>query len=87
MTKQLSLSNLSEDEKNARAAAAVTQYGPGTRSYNRSAQKTRDGSPERRNHSQVPRGTDADSRLLESLPTLLLQKLPSRTFARTAFEA
>jgi hypothetical protein len=37
--KQLGLANLSEDEKNARAAAAVTQYGQGTRSYNRSAEK------------------------------------------------
>ena len=37
--KQLGLSNLSQAEKNARLAAAVTQYGPGTRSYNRSAEK------------------------------------------------
>lgn len=39
MTKQLSLSNLSEDEKNARAAAAVTVYGVGTKSYNSSTEK------------------------------------------------
>ena len=39
MSKQLSLSNLSEAEKNERAAAAVTSYGVGTKSYNSSTEK------------------------------------------------
>jgi hypothetical protein len=37
--KQLNLSNPSEAENNARAAAAVTSYGVGTRSYNKSSEK------------------------------------------------
>jgi hypothetical protein len=37
--KQLDLSSLSEAEKNERLAAAVTPYGVGTRSHNRSAEK------------------------------------------------
>lgn len=37
--KQLDLATLSQDEKNSRLAAAVTSYGVGTRSYNRSAEK------------------------------------------------
>jgi hypothetical protein len=39
MPKQLNLANLPESEKNARAAAAVTVYGVGTKSYNSSAEK------------------------------------------------
>jgi hypothetical protein len=37
--KQLDLSELSPQEKNERLAAGVTQYGLGTRSYNRSSEK------------------------------------------------
>ena len=39
MSKQLNLGELSVDEKNARAAAAVTSYGVNTRSYNKSSEK------------------------------------------------
>src|SRR4051812_2655097 len=37
--KPFNLSNPSEAENNARAAAAVTSYGVGTRSYNKSSEK------------------------------------------------
>lgn len=39
MPKQLDFSGMSEAEKNERAAAAVTSYGVGTKSYNSSSEK------------------------------------------------